>query len=125
MLATPTNDLGLTEKKAAVADGGGCCGGGDCACSSGTSSTESATITESTAETAISADYLVSGMTCGHCVSSVTEELSGLDGVHQIAVDLDPTGTSTVTVSSAAPLDLDDVRTAIAEAGYILVDVAR
>jgi copper chaperone CopZ len=56
-------------------------------------------------------------MTCGHCVSAVTEELSRLPGVHDVAVDL---STGTVTVSSAGPLPIDEVRTAVDEAGYEL-----
>ncbi|MHB1171988.1 MAG: heavy-metal-associated domain-containing protein [Lacisediminihabitans sp.] len=70
---------------------------------------------------AISADYLVSGMTCGHCVSSVTEELSALDGVESVTVDLNAGGNSRVIVSSAAPIDPGAVRAAVAEAGYKVV----
>jgi copper chaperone len=42
--------------------------------------------------------YTVTGMTCGHCVASVTEEISEIDGVTDVAVDL-PTGAVTVTSS--------------------------
>jgi copper chaperone CopZ len=45
--------------------------------------------------------YTVTGMTCGHCVASVTEEISELDGVTDVAVDL-PTGAVTVTSSPAS-----------------------
>ena len=61
--------------------------------------------------------YSVSGMTCGHCVASVTEEVSELAGVTDVAVDL-PTGA--VSVTSAEPLDDDAVRAAVEEAGYEL-----
>ncbi len=61
--------------------------------------------------------YTVSGMTCGHCVASVTEEVGGLDGVTDVAVDL-PTGALTVT--SEHPLDDAQVRAAVEEAGYRL-----
>jgi copper chaperone len=61
--------------------------------------------------------YTVTGMTCGHCVASVTEEISEIDGVTDVAVDL-PTGA--VTVTSSTPLDGDDVRAAVEEAGYQL-----
>jgi copper chaperone CopZ len=61
--------------------------------------------------------YTVTGMTCGHCVASVTEEISELDGVTDVAVDL-PTGA--VTVTSTKPLDSADVRAAVEEAGYQL-----
>ena len=61
--------------------------------------------------------YTVSGMTCAHCVASVTEELTELRGVRSVAVDL-PTGA--VTVHSDTPLDPADVRAAVEEAGYQL-----
>lgn len=61
--------------------------------------------------------YSVTGMTCAHCVASVTEELSGIAGVTDVAVDL-PTGA--VTVSSERPVDEADVRAAVEEAGYRL-----
>lgn len=64
----------------------------------------------------------VNGMTCGHCVHAVTRELSGLDGVLEVSVDLVANGTSTVTVTSAADLVPDEVRAAVDEAGYELVD---
>jgi copper chaperone len=66
--------------------------------------------------------YLVTGMTCSHCVMSVTEELTALDGVESVAVDLDAGSTSTVTVASSGPLDDAAVRAAVEEAGYALVD---
>ena len=61
--------------------------------------------------------YTVSGMTCGHCVASVTEEITEIDGVTDVAVDL-PTGA--VTVTSDRPLDQAQVRAAVEEAGYQL-----
>ncbi|HEV3172823.1 MAG TPA: cation transporter [Actinocrinis sp.] len=66
----------------------------------------------------ITAEYTVSGMNCGHCVSSVTEEVGALGGVRSVEVDL-PSGK--VTVTSAAALDRDAVRAAVSEAGYQLV----
>ncbi|WP_439689149.1 heavy-metal-associated domain-containing protein [Curtobacterium sp. SP.BCp] len=64
---------------------------------------------------------LVTGMTCEHCVMSVTEELSEVDGVQGVEVDLVPGGSSTVTVTSDAPVDDDVLRSAVAEAGYEVV----
>ncbi|CAM3278683.1 heavy-metal-associated domain-containing protein [Nocardioides dubius] len=61
--------------------------------------------------------YTVTGMTCGHCVSSVTEEVQEIRGVSEVAVDL-PTGV--VTITSAEALDDDAVRAAVEEAGYQL-----
>ncbi|MEU8089856.1 heavy metal-associated domain-containing protein [Micromonospora sp. WMMC264] len=62
--------------------------------------------------------YQVSGMTCGHCVNSVSTELSALPGVTGVRVDL---ATGRVTVTSQNPLDTDTVRAAVDEAGYDLV----
>jgi copper chaperone len=61
--------------------------------------------------------YTVTGMTCDHCVRSVTEEISTIDGVTDVAVDL-PTGK--VTVISDAEPGVDQVRAAVEEAGYQL-----
>lgn len=61
--------------------------------------------------------YTVTGMTCGHCVASVREEVSELPGVTAVEVDL-PTGRLTLT--SDAPVDPDAVSKAVAEAGYAL-----
>ena len=66
------------------------------------------------------ATYSVTGMTCSHCVAAVTEEISRIDGVDTVAVDLNAGGDSRVTVTSAAPLPLDAVRAAVDEAGYTL-----
>ena len=63
------------------------------------------------------ATYDVRGMTCGHCVAAVSAELSSLDGVRDVAVDL---ATGTVTVTSDAPLDRGEVLAAVDEAGYEL-----
>ncbi|MCZ7426034.1 heavy-metal-associated domain-containing protein [Micromonospora sp. WMMA1949] len=62
--------------------------------------------------------YQVSGMTCGHCVNSVSTELSALPGVTDVQVDL---ASGRVTVTSQNPLDADAVRAAVDEAGYDLV----
>ncbi|MFJ8961867.1 heavy-metal-associated domain-containing protein [Lentzea sp. NPDC102401] len=62
--------------------------------------------------------FTVSGMTCGHCASSVTEEISQIGGVRNVAVELD---SGKVTVTSDEPLAEDDVRAAVTEAGYTLV----
>ncbi|MGY1744985.1 heavy-metal-associated domain-containing protein [Blastococcus sp. SYSU D00695] len=61
--------------------------------------------------------YTVVGMTCGHCVSAVTEEVGALPGVSEVHVDL-PIGA--VTVTSDAPLDEAAVAAAVEEAGYEL-----
>jgi copper chaperone len=62
--------------------------------------------------------FHVVGMTCGHCVSAVREEVEKLDGVEEVAVDLDA---GKVTVTSAHPVSDTDVRSAVEEAGYELI----
>ena len=63
--------------------------------------------------------YTVDGMTCQHCATSVTDELSGMDSVTDVAVNL---ATGAVTVASAHELSHHLVETAVAHAGYHLVD---
>ena len=64
--------------------------------------------------------YSVAGMTCGHCTSAVTEELTKLPGVQQVSIDLVAGGTSAVHVTSKSALDESQVREAVDEAGYEL-----
>jgi copper chaperone len=61
------------------------------------------------------ASYTVVGMTCGHCVSAVTEEVAALPGVTGVDVDLTTGG---LTVTSDSPVDEGAVRAAVEEAGY-------
>ncbi len=68
-----------------------------------------------------STTYTVRGMTCGHCVNAVTEEISEIDGVASVEIDLVEGGDSPVTVASDAELDIEAVRAAIDEAGYELI----
>jgi copper chaperone len=69
----------------------------------------------------VTSTFTVNGMTCGHCVTAVTEELTKLPGVHDVHVEL-PTGA--ITVTSDGPLPIDEVRVAVDEAGYELVGVS-
>ena len=69
----------------------------------------------------VSTTVNVSGMTCGHCVSSVSEELEALSGVEKIDVDLNAGGISTVTITSSEALSSSEIGEAIAEAGYLVV----
>ena len=72
------------------------------------------------AASAVTQEVLVEGMTCSHCISSVTEELSSLDGVDSVAVDLNAGGTSRVIIDSRIPIDADVIKAAVEEAGYAL-----
>ena len=69
--------------------------------------------------------YAVSGMTCGHCVTAVTQELTQLPGVTDVSIDLVAGGTSRVHVVSHDVLDDAQVRDAVDEAGYQLVAATR
>lgn len=61
--------------------------------------------------------YVVTGLTCEHCVHAVTEELTRLGGVTRVDVGLVAGGASSVTVTSDAPLPDEAVRAALEEAG--------
>lgn len=92
---------------------------GGCGCGCG-SADERPASTVTPAAAANTTSYAVSGMTCGHCAGAVTEEVRRLAGVTDVAVDLNAGGLSTVTVTSAGPLDVDAVRQAVDEAGFEL-----
>jgi copper chaperone CopZ len=104
-MSNPTIDLGLSDKNS----------GDGCACCS-----TPAQSTSAVASSLVETELAVSGMTCGHCVSSVTEELGALDGVESVTVQLNVGGASVVTVASTADLDPAAVRAAVDEAGYSL-----
>ena len=59
--------------------------------------------------------YTVTGMTCAHCVNSVSSEIRQIPGVSDVRVDL---GSGAVTVTSEAPVDDAAVAAAVDEAGY-------
>ena len=121
----PQTSLNLLGDPSAAS---GCCGGGACACGSGagdagaedTHARESA-IGNGTAPGGLAVEYLVTGMTCGHCVSSVKEEVGAIDGVDAVEVVLKKDGASRVTVRSSASISPEKVRAAVDEAGYALL----
>lgn len=61
--------------------------------------------------------YTVTGMTCAHCVASVSEEVNEISGVEGVEVVLE---TGSLTVTSADPLDDASIRAAVEDAGYQL-----
>lgn len=63
------------------------------------------------------AQYKVEGMTCGHCVTAVSQEIGALAGVLGVQVDL---ADGVVTVESGRALDDSEVDAAVDEAGYKL-----
>jgi len=62
-------------------------------------------------------EITIVGMTCGHCVTAVTEEVTALGGITDVAVDLE---SGRVSITSDGPLSSDAIAAAIAEAGYQL-----
>lgn len=59
--------------------------------------------------------YLVDGMTCDHCAAAVTREITGIEGVEAVTVDV---AARTVVVEAATEPDEHTVAAAVAEAGY-------
>ena len=104
-------DLGLTDKNHA------------CSCGTDDHSGVHADARVIEKEGAVREHYLVDGMTCSHCVASVTEELSAVNGVESVSVDLHAGGTSRVMIVSSQPVPVGDVRAAVIEAGYSLVTI--
>ena len=65
-----------------------------------------------------STEYTVRGMTCGHCASAVTEEVTRIPGVTDVDVDV---AAGRVTVRSTGPVTDEAVAAAVDEAGYEVV----
>ncbi|MER5423076.1 heavy-metal-associated domain-containing protein [Streptosporangium roseum] len=84
-----------------------------CACGTQDSTAAQVEITEGRV-------YTVSGMTCGHCVSSVSAEVESIGGVTGVQVDL---ATGLVTVSGTGFSD-EEIRAAVDRAGYALADAS-
>jgi copper ion binding protein len=63
------------------------------------------------------ATYTVTGMTCQHCVASVTEEVGEIAGVRDVQVDL---ASGAVEITSDEPVDARAVEAAVEAAGYQL-----
>ena len=107
--------LRITEVSAAEPPSACGCGCG-CGSSSGDAAQQPA---EQTAGDAVTATFQVAGMTCGHCVAAVTQEVTaGVPGVSQVQIDL---ASGQVTVTSDRPVPHDAVKDAVEEAGYQLV----
>ena len=102
---TTGKDLGLSDKNHA------------CNCGSDSH----AVIVPSVSDNVIREHYLVEGMTCSHCVASVTQEVSAIEGVNSVSVELNAGGASRIMVVSSTPVDADSIRGAVTEAGYSLV----
>lgn len=105
-------DLGLTAKGAT----GGCGAEGGCACGGHDGGGHAA----HSGAGAATQTFGVAGMTCEHCVRSVTEELAAYPEVDSVDISLAPDGVSRVTVGSSRPLGREEIAGAVADAGYRL-----
>ncbi|MCC9705093.1 heavy-metal-associated domain-containing protein [Streptomyces sp. MNU76] len=65
--------------------------------------------------------FTVSGMSCGHCAESVTEEVVAVTGVTEVEVDV----RAGLVIVRGKTVDDAAVRTAIVEAGYEVAEVVR
>ncbi len=63
-------------------------------------------------------EYQVTGMTCGHCESSVREEVGAIPGVTEIRVSARD---GALVITAEQPIDDDAVLAAVGEAGYAAV----
>jgi len=109
----------ITDISAPAADaccsGGCCCGPADTVTDAGAGKDTPAAGPSATATT-----VLVDGMTCSHCVAAVTKELTAIDGVDHVDIQLVPGGPSTVTIATSAPVSQEAIAEAIGEAGYTI-----
>lgn len=122
------NQPSPTELPIPAAASGSRCGGGNCGCGSASDRTHQGTDRTTAPEKEnpmtdrTTRSFQVTGMTCGHCASAVTDEITQLPGVSAVAVNLVAGGTSTVRVTGTEPLDDASVARALQEAGeYQLV----
>jgi copper chaperone len=86
-------------------------------CTACSCTTDTATTTDGATPSGDVSEYRVTGMTCGHCVGSVTEQIQQIEGVRDVAVDL---STGAVLVTADRPVSADAVASAVREAGYQL-----
>ena len=59
----------------------------------------------------------VTGMSCGHCATSVREEIGDIPGVYAVKVNL---ASGNVTIDSDSGIEAMTIRTAVEDAGYQL-----
>ena len=87
-------------------------------CSCCTPADETQAAAPATAVQAPGSQYILEGLTCGHCVQTVEKAVSRVSGVQSAAVDLVPGGTSRLSVTGAA--DQEALAEAVRSSGYVL-----
>lgn len=65
----------------------------------------------------------VEGMTCGHCVNAVTEELSKISGVTSVHIELNTDAPTPVNIVADTDISDADITAAVEEAGYTIASV--
>ncbi|QEO14449.1 heavy-metal-associated domain-containing protein [Agromyces intestinalis] len=110
------HDLGLIAKQ--TSDDGCAC----CAPATGTTSAAVASATDAATDAPV-AEFGVAGMTCSHCVGAVTGELTALEGVTDVSIELVAGGVSRVRVSAERALTADEIAAAVDEAGYDVAEL--
>jgi len=121
-----TEDLKITAAPtdATVASNSGCA---CCAPSAATSepassaSSEDVIVVPQGSTKPVTQAYDIAGMTCGHCVGAVTDELRALSSVSDVHIDLGAGGTSTAVITSTSAVPAADAAAAGDEAGYQLI----
>ncbi len=66
-------------------------------------------------------DFRVTGLTCNHCVMTVSRAVALVPGVTGVSIDLVANGESTLHVESDTEMDVATVAEAVDGAGYELV----
>ena len=61
--------------------------------------------------------FSATGLTCGHCVGAVSDEIRAIEGVTDVHIDLVKDGASTITVTADGPVTAEQVAAALDEAG--------
>ncbi|GGL68308.1 hypothetical protein GCM10010095_61490 [Streptomyces anthocyanicus] len=89
----------------------------DCCTPDGSCSTDAAKGATTSTDDGIATVYTVTGMTCDHCKSSVTEAVSGIDGV--LSVDVDVKAGRVAVTTREEPDDAAFAK-AVDDAGYEL-----
>ena len=90
-----------------------------CGCCSPAAKTRApATVNVQPAAQGSNGEYVVEGLTCGHCVQTVEQAVSGVTGVESATVDLVPGGASRLTVTGTA--DREALAEAVSSSGYVL-----
>ncbi|MCU1522715.1 MAG: hypothetical protein JWN19_3100 [Arthrobacter sp.] len=88
---------------------------------SSASGCSSSSETSDSAATTGGAEYALEGLTCGHCVETVQESVTAVNGVETASVELVPGGRARLVISGSASDEAVAVRDAVTSAGYNLI----